>query len=232
MIDFYAANKLLVWSLAIILPVAGCLLHYFCFGPHTVSVNQAAPVTLIRRFRIWELIGHWLILLSFMVLAVTGLMQVIPNVEHSIGPFHGWLGFIFFLVAMGTLLVWIPDALFRSVDWLWMRVMGGYLSRNSQPIPAGRFNAGQKVFYWLIMVVLIGLLVSAIIMEQGSHSPEGRKELFWCIHGLLGCLATSMVMGHVYLSLFANPDTAQVLWSGRVSRAYIDKYHALWKIRP
>ncbi|MGE5403425.1 MAG: cytochrome b/b6 domain-containing protein [Candidatus Saccharibacteria bacterium] len=229
MIDFYAVHKLLVWSAAIVLPVAGCLLHYFCFGPHTVSVNQTAPVTLVRRFGILEWISHWFILISFMVLAVTGIMQLVQSIQHPVGPFHGWLGFGFFLVSVVTLLVWIPDALFRSVDWQWMRVMGGYLSRNPQPLPSGRFNAGQKIYYWLIMVVLIGLLVSAIIMEQGSHTLEGRKELFWCIHGLLGCLATSMVIGHGYLSLFANPDTARVLWNGRVSKAYIDKYHALWE---
>jgi len=98
-------------------------------------------------------------------------------------------------------------------------------------LPAGRFNAGQKAYYWALFIVIIGLLVSAIIMEHGSHSPAGRMELFWCVHGLLGCVATMMVIGHGYLSLFANPDTTRVLWSGWVSKAYIDEYHSLWKVQ-
>jgi formate dehydrogenase subunit gamma len=232
MIEFYAAHKLLVWLLAFLVPVAGCLTYHLCFGPHKVSVNQAVPVAFVTRFGVREWISHWLMLLGFLTLAVTGFMQVVPGTAlHPLGPFHGWLGFIFFLISLITLLGWIPDTLFRRYDWQWIQRMGGYLSHNPKPLPAGRFNAGQKIYYWLLLAVLIGLLVSAIIMEHGSHSPEGRKELFWCIHGLLGCLATIMVIGHGYLSIFANPDTARLLWSRKVSKAYTDEYHSLWKAR-
>ncbi|MGE5422221.1 MAG: cytochrome b/b6 domain-containing protein [Ignavibacteriales bacterium] len=233
MIEFYAAHKFLVWLLAFILPVASCLIHYFIFGSHTGSGNRVAPVPLVRRFGIREWISHWLILLGFVVLMVTGFMQVLPGIKlFPLGSFHGWLGLVVFLISLATLLGWLQDAIFRSFDWQWLRGMGGYLSRNQHPFPAGRFNAGQKTYYWLILVVSIGLFVSAIIMENGSHSPEGKRELYWCIHGLLGCLATIMVIGHGYLSLLANQDTARVLLNGMVSKAYIDKYHPLWNAQP
>ncbi|MGE5396075.1 MAG: cytochrome b/b6 domain-containing protein [Chitinophagales bacterium] len=230
MIEFYAAHKVLVWLAAILLPIIGCLLYYVSFGAHTVSAKGTTPGTLVRRFGVREWLSHWLMLLGFLTLATTGFMQVVPGAElEPLGPFHGWLGFIIFLISLITLLIWLPDALFRRYDWLWLQKMGGYLSHNPKSLPAGRFNAGQKIYYWSLLVVLIGLLVSAIIMEHGSHTLIGRRELFWCIHGLLGCLATVMVIGHGFLSLFVNPDTARVLWSGRVGKAYTDKYHSLWK---
>lgn len=228
MIEFYALHKMLVWVAAIFLSTTGCLLYYFIFGPHTVSKQETLPI-LVQRFGTRELISHWLMLLGFLTLAATGFMQVIPGTTlDNLGPFHGWLGAIFFLIALITLLGWLPDALFRRYDRPWLLKMGGYLSHNPKSLPAGRFNAGQKIYYWSLLAVLIGLVVSSILMEHGSHSLEGRKELFWCIHGLLGCLATVMVIGHGFLSLFVNPDTARVLWSGRVSKAYIDYYHSLW----
>lgn len=232
MIEFYAAHKLLVWFLSIFFAVGGCLAHYLRFGPHDAAVSRTSSAAMVGRFGVRELIFHWLCLIGFGILTITGLQQIISGAAHSpIGPFHGWLGFIFFLLSLITLLGWLPDALFRQYDWQWLQRMGGYLSRNPKPLPAGRFNAGQKIYYWSLLAVLIGLLVSAIIMEHGSHSLTGRRELYWCIHGLLGCLAAFMVIGHGYLSLFANPYTSRVLWSGRVSKAYADTYHSLWKVR-
>lgn len=231
MIDFYAAHKMLMWIAAISLPIAGCLLYYKTFGPHTVSAKEIGPGTLVRRFGIREWISHWLMLLGFLTLAATGFMQVVPGtaLDH-LGPFHGWLGAIFFLIALITLIGWLRDALFRKYDWPWLLNMGGYLSHNPKLLPAGRFNAGQKIYYWSLLAVLIGLVVSSILMEHGSHSPAGRMELFWCVHGLLGCLATIIIIGHGFLSLFVNPDTARVLWNGRVSKVYTDKHHSLWKV--
>ncbi|MDD2497483.1 MAG: AbrB/MazE/SpoVT family DNA-binding domain-containing protein [Desulfitobacteriaceae bacterium] len=43
MIDFYAAHKMLMWFAAISLPIAGCLLYYKTFGPHTVSGKEIGP---------------------------------------------------------------------------------------------------------------------------------------------------------------------------------------------
>lgn len=231
MIEFYGSHKLLVWSTAILLSIASCLLYYINFGPHPISSDENSPDILVRRFRPREWISHWLMLLGFLILAITGLIQVIPSIKMGhLGPFHGWLGFIFFIISLITLVGWIPDALFKRYDWSWLLKMGGYFSHNTEPIVAGRFNAGQKIYYWSILLVLIGLLVTAIVMEHGSHSSAGRKELFWCLHRLLGCLATMMVIVHGFLALFVNPDTSRVLRDGRISKAYIDKHHPLWKI--
>lgn len=233
MIEFYADHKAMTWIIVTFLTVAGCLVHYFRFGPHIGSGERGQKEVLIQRFGVREWISHWLMMIGFAVLAVTGFVQVIPGADPApIGPFHGWLGFVFFIVAVITLLGWLPHGLFRSYDIEWLRAMGGYLSEAPRPLPAGRFNAGQKMYYWLLLAVVIGLLVSALIMEEGSHTPTGRMALYWCIHGLLGLVATVMVIGHGYLSLFANPATARVLWSGKVSKAYTDEYHAMWQAVP
>ena len=232
MIEFYASNKLLVWLAAILLSMLVCLVYYLFFGSHMVSKEEKPPI-LIKRLGTGEWISHWLILLGFLVLAVTGIVQILPGYEPlHLGPFHGWLGVVFLIIVLVTFIKWIPDAIFKRYDWPWLLKLGGYLSRQPEQLPAGRFNAGQKIYYWSIFLVVIGLLVSGIFMEQGSsiltHSPEGRKEFFWCIHGLLGCLASAMVIGHGFLSVFVNPDAAGVLWSGKISKAYTDYYHSLW----
>lgn len=99
-------------------------------------------------------------------------------------------------------------------------------------LPAGRFNAGQKMYFWLMLLSLIALVVSFAFMEQGGHgphSPASRLGFWWSIHGLSGCFTTVMVIGHAYLSIVANPQTARVLWDGTVCRRYALEHHSRWK---
>lgn len=229
MFEIYASYKIVFWILAIILPVLGCVIHYRLFGPHGSDIEQTKQAKTVIRFRKREWVLHWVVLIGFVVLVLTGIAQIFPGNENShLGEFHGWLGFILFLITIFTLLGWLKEALFTSFDLKWLSKMGGYLSRDAKPLPAGRFNAGQKIYYWFILLLYIAFLVTAINMQQGLHSPEGRQELYWILHGLLACLATILVIGHSYLSLFANPFTARVLRDGRVSKAYTDKYHSRW----
>lgn len=110
--------------------------------------------------------------------------------------------------------------------------MGGYLSRNKTHLPAGRFNAGQKMYFWLMLLSIMALVVSFVLMEHGGHGPHSpafRLGFWWSIHGLAGCVATVIVIGHAYLSMVANPQTARVLWDGTVCRRYALEHHSRWE---
>lgn len=230
MLNWYAHHKELVWVLAIVVPVLFCLLHYRLIGPHRTS--ETVPYDNVVRFTGWERILHWISLVLFLIMIITGMAQVFGGQgPHMIGPIHGNLGRLLTLVGVLILIAWSRSTVFKNYDIVWMRSMGGYLSRSSVSLPAGRFNAGQKMYFWLMIFSIAFLVISAILMEQGGHGPHtlaDRQSAYWSIHGLVGCIATAMVIGHAYLSLLANPQTARVLWDGRVSREYAEEYHSKW----
>lgn len=230
MVDLYAANKAGVWTAVILLTPTICLIHYLCFVP---KKGESKDRGFVQRFSPAERFIHWATMIVFLVIIITGIMQVLGGPgQHHIGPFHGNLSTVLLILFLIDLFFWAKDALFKDYDLLWLKSMGGYLSRSKVHLPAGRFNAGQKVYFWLMLVSLIALVVSAVIMEQGGHGPHSpavRQSFWWSIHGLLGCIATISVIGHAYLSILANPQTARVLWDGTVCRRYAEEHHSRWK---
>ncbi|MGE5390368.1 MAG: cytochrome b/b6 domain-containing protein [Deltaproteobacteria bacterium] len=229
MLEFYAANKFGFWCGALIAVIAVCAVHYFFFGRRGTRDAQGETGILITRFTIREQIFHWLRIILFLFLLGTGIKLLLQIGETELGPHHGFTGVAFVILVIINLVSWAGDMLPRRYDLSWFINMGGYLSRYDKHLPAGRFNAGQKVYFWLMFIAVMVLMTTAIMMEQEPHHTiAGRQSLVWIIHGLTGCLAAVMVIGHAYLSILVNPESARVLLDGKIRRDYIMKHHGLW----
>lgn len=218
MITFYTANKPAVWLLAISLTCIVCLLHYVTFGPR--QANKQDPAALVKRFVLWELLAHWMRVVCFIILAATGLMLI--QGMRSGGEIHEGMGNLFFIVSLIVFAAGFRDTLFKGYDWVWLKNFGGYLSRTDPSLPAGRFNAGQKLYNWTTIILILALFISAKALE-GNPDP-----LVAAIHGMIACLTTVAVIGHAYLAVFANPASAPVLMNGKMSKTQVGQDHPLW----
>lgn len=244
MLDLYAAHKQLFWMLAVALPVLACLAYEFGWrrpAPGKAAAGLESFPVYVRRFSIAEMIRHWLCILLGLVVIGTGIAQIFSRGGHShLGPLHGWLGLVLLIICVINLACWSRSCCFCAYDWKWLAVMGGYLDRGSRSgnkahsggtaPPAGRFNAGQKLYFWAISILAILLFGAALAMEYGGHGSPMRTAWPWSLHGLAGCLFTAMVIGHAYLSLFINPPTARVLLDGKISRQYLREHHSEMEI--
>jgi len=229
MLEFYAAHKVLFWSSSIIAAFAVCIIHYCLFVRPGVPADKPRPGRLITRFTIGEQISHWLRIVMFVILLITG-MEMLFQPRADLGPHHGFLGVAFVIVLIINLVAWREDVTPRQYDMVWLRSMGGYFSRQERHLAAGRFNAGQKIYFWLMFGAAIILLITAIAMEQDAHHTlAARQSLAWFLHGMVGCLAACMVIGHAYLSIVVNPASARVLLDGKIDQEYIIKHHGLWR---
>lgn len=226
MFELYAAHKVTFWITALLATTVLCMLHYGKTKPYRTKKKYDRTV-MIRRFSVGEIILHWLRIILFIMLFITGFQMLLAGGEPGhLGPHHGFLGLAFVIVTIINLISWRKDTIFRKYDLRWLSSLGGYLSKQSLPLPAGRFNAGQKVFYWLMFTATVFLLVTAIIIEQEPHQAlAARQSLPWFLHGVIACLASMLMIGHVYLSLFVNPETAHLLWYGKISREYMMEHH-------
>lgn len=229
---WYAGHQSIIWGAGLGITLLICVLHYSLL-PTKALRPTAVSGGLVKRFTRGENFLHWLRLILFLTVAITGSLMVTTRLVHHIGPLHGWVGFILVIVSVINLINWRRDVLFQKFDLVWLRALGGYLSKSQHILPASRFNAGQKVFFWLIFTDIIALLISAVYMEQLGHHTEAARQLAraataWGLHSLLGLLGIMMIIGHAYLSLFINPETARVLWDGYVDEQYTRQHHSLW----
>jgi len=210
------------------------VIHYHGYGPKRIAFEPYSEQ--IQRFSMAERVIHLLRLIAFLVLSVTGLMMAynlqlwqqlfFPSPQRML-DFHIWSGVVFVVTTLAGIWLWFRDALFASYDKLWFKRFGGYLGHKGE-VPAGRFNAGQKMFYWYTAV--FGVLISftgLILVFKGAFSLSAIC-LTSTLHNLLGFIVIAGVVAHAYLGTVANPETWRVLVDGSVSLAWARHHHPNW----
>ena len=219
----------------------------------------------IARFGWVERLVHWLLALSFIVLAATELIalsgaRILPAL---IGPdaytvvrlwsrtMHNQAAFPFMLALALAFLLWLRHSLPHWRDAIWLAMGGGLLVRRWHPA-AWKFNAGQKMFYWA--VVLGGLVLSltglalvfteaaplsrpiALLNALGLRLPtnltaagEMAQALAWHVASAL--TLTCLVIIHVYLRTYGVQGASAAMGTGTVDVNWARQHHSLWADR-
>ena len=221
-------------SLIIFLLVFLIILHYTGQGPKTLAAQMGGE---LLRFRLSERWTHMVRMVTFLLLWFTGaiffynavgVMNVFFSSPHQAVTYHWAAGLIFCAASIVSVGLWAKDARWASYDPEWMKKQGGYIGGKEVDVPAGRLNAGQKIFFWLStwLTVLIG--ITGIFLMFKHRLPLTLTCLMSTIHGFVAIFFTATILAHAYLGTIANPGTWRVLLDGRVSREWAKKHHSEW----
>ncbi len=192
---------------------------------------------LVQRTTGWERFNHWLLALSFIVLVLTGFgflynslnwLNTIFGGNQLAKEIHKWAGVVFTLSVLFTLGSYLGDSIrFTKEDYQWLSSLGGYLSKTTTEPPQGRLNAGQKLYY-LLVVVLTGavIIITGFILWFAQSTGWLRFGHF--LHNLAFVVFVTTVPLHIYLSTAANPGTFRAMTRGTVTRAWVKRHHRKW----
>jgi formate dehydrogenase subunit gamma len=201
--------------------------HYLLFGPRHPDV--AKDKRDLRRLSLGERFIHVITILSFLTLAVTGFLATI----YFRKPLSGWLWVVHlvaapvFAVGLAAIaLRWAEDCRFESYDWQWARQFGGYFG-SDKDVPAGRFNGGQKGFFWAIVALGLISILSGLV-RMFPMFDENIQEISYQVHRYSGLFLVMAVIAHIYLGTLANPGTWRVVISGYVSSRWAKHHHPIW----
>ncbi|RMG69902.1 MAG: formate dehydrogenase subunit gamma [Nitrospirae bacterium] len=150
---------------------------------------------------------HWVSALSVSLLALTGLAMTFGKYLGG-GAFvrflrylHGVLGIFTVVPVSIMLLMWAKDSVFRGYDLTWIARFGGYLSKSHEPLPAGKFNAGQKIWFWLSTLVSIVMFYTGYLLFNFSATTDGLRTAA-LVHNILAILLLVALLGHLYMVLY------------------------------
>lgn len=192
---------------------------------------------MIQKTTTWERFNHLILALSFLVLFFTGLgflyhslnwLNIIFGGNHLAKEIHRWAGAVFTASLLLTMGSYLSESLrFGPEDRQWFATLGGYLSKTVEPPPQGRLNAGQKIFYLMVLIFGLAISVSGFIIWL---FPASRGWILFghFIHNLSYIIFTVTVPIHIYLSTAANPGTFRVMTRGTVTPAWAKKHHGKW----
>jgi len=224
----------------IVLAASGIAVLYFMKGP--IKLNQPPTGRKIERFTALERLVHWTMAYSFVALAVTGLFilfgkhVLMPIIGHSV---HGIILFIFknvhnivgplFTVSIIVFFVLVvKDNIPQKGDWAWLKSGGGIFGH----VDAARFNAGEKIYFWLGMTVL-GTIVAGSgwvldMIVPGLEYWRGTMQLANIVHVISALLIMVFVMGHIYIGTIGTEGALDGMKTGYCDESWARQHHGIW----
>jgi formate dehydrogenase subunit gamma len=213
---------------------------YLIRGP--LKLHGQPTGRLIERFNAVERVTHWVMAGAFTLLALSGV--VILWGKHIILPWLGYGGFSWVLIVSKNLhnfigplfifslvvlfLLFVKDNFISAVDIKWLTHAGGMLG--GPEMPSGRFNGGEKVWFWL-GVVILGAFVSVTGLVLDFPNWNQGRELMQqanVIHAAAAILFICGAMGHAYLGTLGVPGAYKAMEDGYVDEQWAKEHHVLW----
>jgi formate dehydrogenase subunit gamma len=206
------------------------LLHYMVIGPKRFAHDGPQ----VYFFGLMTRIIHAVAAMSFSFLVLTGLMVIFAK---SFGggalimggrSVHIASGILFTITIIPMFLIWLKDMLPALYDIKWMFIVGGYLSKEKMPVPAGKFNAGQKIWFWLATSGGFVLAYSGYTLWT-LQGPVDTLRLMAIIHNLLAATLVAMFLAHLYMSIFAITGSLKSMATGYKPKEEVAILHSRYK---
>jgi len=207
----------------------------------TIKMSKGRSGRTITRFNGLERFTHWLTASTFIVLALSGLnitfgktlLMPVMGPEAFAGLsqwgkyFHNYLSFPFTIGLVLTFFIWIKDNIPGGVDVEWVKRGGGIVGNDHPPAP--RFNAGQKVIYWLVVIGGVAIAITGYYLMFPFYAAgmEGM-QLAAVIHGVVSVLLIAVMLAHIYIGTLGMEGAFEAMGTGEVDLNWAKEHHSIW----
>lgn len=255
-------GPLKLYSVYALLGIVFLLALYFLLRGR-IKIDHGRSGVTMERFNGLERFAHWLMAGSFVILAVSGLNMMfgryalMPVIGKETFAFitlwgkylHNYLSFAFMLGVALAFIMWVVHNFPNRHDLVWLLKGGGLFSRGSHP-PAKKFNAGQKILFWSVVVLTVSISLSGIALMfpfetafmaktfaalnaigfdlPTSVTPIQEQQLNQIWHAIVGVLFIVIILGHIYIGSVGMEGAFDAMGSGEVDTNWAREHHSLW----
>ncbi len=223
-----------------------------------IKIDAGPSGKTMERFNGVERFAHWLTAVSFIVLALTGLnllygrsvlMPILGKDAFAVitqaGKYaHNFISFAFMVGVLMTIVIWVRHNIPNKHDLVWLAKGGGLFVKGVHP-PSKKFNAGQKLIFW--SVVVGGVIVSVtgisllfpfqiplfepiyrVLGLAPSMSPMQEMQLAAIWHTVVGLVLIAVILAHIYIGSLGMEGAFDAMGSGYVDENWAREHHNLW----
>ena len=222
--------------------VVGVLLviaiFYAVFG--SVKLHDRPTGRLIRRFSTVDQVVHWSVAISFCILGLSGLIMLFG--KHVLLPIigytmFGWLGnlsknlhnfvapiFIVSIIAM--IVLYVRHNLPRLYDLNFL-VNAFAVMAKGKHVPSGKFNGGEKVWFWGGVVVLSVVVTwsGLVLLFPNFDQSRAMMQDAWVIHATAALLYIAISFGHIYFGTIGLDGSYSAMRTGYVDETWAKEHH-------
>ncbi len=233
-VTFYGGWLVVLASVAI-------LAFYFAKGP--VKLHDRPSGRLIHRFSSVEQVVHWCTAISFVVLGLSGLIMLfgkyilLPVIGYTLFAWltalaknlHNFVGPFFIVAVLAMIVMWLRDNLPRAYDWQWFRKSWAFFTRGAH-IPSGRFNAGEKGWFWFGVVGLSVIVAwsGLILLFPNFDQTRSTMQWAWVWHAVAALIYIAMSLGHIYMGTIGVEGAYGNMRTGYTDETWAREHHEIW----
>jgi formate dehydrogenase subunit gamma len=227
----------------VLIVIVALALFYWAKGP--IGGHEPETGRVIERFTYFERAAHWVNAIAFCILAVSGIVMAFGKfflLPILGGLLFGWLtwllktmhNFVGPLFAVSLVIVFL--AFVRSnwptgADWQWVKRGGGMFGSGGEP-PSHRFNAGEKLVFWVGMGVLgLIVVVSGFALDKvvpGLELTRSGMQVAHIVHAIAAVLIIAVFLGHIYMGTIGMRGSYRAMKTGYVDETWAREHHRLW----
>ncbi len=236
---FHTVTLKWIGAVAIIGTLALLVIFYLVRG--AVRIESGRSGIKIVRFTGFERFVHWMTASCFVVLALSGLNitfgrslllpllgpEAFSTMSELAKYSHNYLSFPFTLGVVLILFIWIAGNIPNRVDVEWVKRGGGIIG-NDHP-PAYRFNAGQKMIFWIQVLGGTAMIVSGYILIFPFYGTGvAGMEFASVVHAVIAMLYIAAMIGHIYIGTIGMEGAFEAMGDGTVDLNWAKEHHSLW----
>jgi formate dehydrogenase subunit gamma len=237
--QFHQVTLRWIGAIALLGMLALLILFYLIRGMVRIEAGRSGRT--VVRFNGFERFVHWMTAASFVVLAISGLNITFGKelLTPLIGPVafaewsqwakyaHNYLSFPFTLGVVLIFLMWIAWNFPTPTDFRWI-AQGGGIVGSGHP-PARRFNAGQKVIYWVVVLGGAAAAITGYLLMFPFYATDiAGMQTAQMVHGIVGLLFIAIMLAHIYIGTIGMQGAFEAMGRGEVDENWARQHHSLW----
>lgn len=194
----------------------------------------------IQRYNANERSNHWMVAILFFLAGLSGLALFHPSMFWLTnlfggGPWtrilHPFLGLAMFLFFLGLVVRFAHHNLIEKRDMQWLKQWRDVVANREEDLPeVGRYNAGQKLLFWTLLLCMLVLLVTGVVMWRAYFSHWFGIDIIRLaslLHAFAAFVLIFSILVHIYAGIWVKGSMGAMLY-GWVSRSWARKHHGGW----
>ena len=201
-------------------------------------MNNSVSRDTLLRYSAGVRTNHWLVALTFVLAALSGLAFFHPALFwlsslFGGGPWtrilHPYLGLLMALVFLTLAVTVWDDNRLRPADWQWLRQWRDVVNNREDRLPeVGRYNGGQKLLFFVLVVCLLGLFVTGVLMWRSYFTfPVEVVRVAVVVHAICALVLICAIIVHIYAGFWVRGSQHAML-RGTVTPGWAWKHHWAW----
>jgi formate dehydrogenase subunit gamma len=228
-------------GLLVVLVAAAILAFYSIFGP--VKLHDKPTGRQIQRFTRLDQIVHWSVAISFCVLGLSGLIMLfgkhvlLPVIGYTLFGWltalsknlHNFIAPIFIVSVAAMIVLYVRYNLPKAYDLKFLMSAFAVMAKGKH-VPSGKFNGGEKVWFWGGVVVLSVVVTwtGLILLFPNFDQTRATMQEAWIWHACAALVYIAISFGHMYLGTIGLEGSYQAMRIGYVDETWAKEHHQYW----